>query len=526
MQSPLCILHLEDDAKDAELLQALLESEGIICQVTRVDSQADFLAAIEHGGFDLILADHTLPSFDGFSALKITLEKCPDVPFIFVSGTLGEEVAIEALKIGATDYVLKERLSRIVPAVQRALREAKERAERKRAEEALKKSERQFRALFDQAAVGIAIVTTAGQALESNRKFQQMLGYSAEEFRSLPFAQVTHPDDLEKDQALFTELISGQRDHYQIEKRYYRKDGSVVWGNLTVSLVRDDRGEPLFGIAIVEDITERKRAEERLLQVTQELVERNTELWRLQGELRGVEPLAALGRVTGTIAHELGTPLNSVLGYSQLLAQEPLSDDARESLGVIEAQARRMIDIIQHYLTQTRGAFQRRHPLNMNTLIRETLVLLKPIFHTHLVEVTTGLADTLPVLRGDGASLQRVLINVLTNAVDAMEGGGTVSVVTRGGTFPEAARPGVLVEIRDTGSGIPPELLPRIFELFVTTKASGKGTGLGLALSQEIVKAHGGTIDIRSQVGAGTCVRIFLPTEERSEGAPLTEGRT
>src|SRR5919106_517012 len=134
MHSPLRILHLEDDAKDAELLQAMLEAEGIASHVTRVDSQADFLASIEHGGFDLILTDHTLPSFDGLSALKIALEKCPDVPFIFVSGTLGEEVAIEALKIGATDYILKQRLSRIVPSVRRALREAKERGERKRAE--------------------------------------------------------------------------------------------------------------------------------------------------------------------------------------------------------------------------------------------------------------------------------------------------------------------------------------------------------------------------------------------------------
>src|SRR5262245_31658554 len=134
MESPLRLLHLEDDPKDAELIQAMLETEGIICHVTRVETQADFLVLLEQDGFDLIFADHTLPSFDGLSALKITQEKCPDIPFIFVSGTLGEEVAIEALKIGATDYVLKERLSRIVPSVQRALREAKEKAERKRAE--------------------------------------------------------------------------------------------------------------------------------------------------------------------------------------------------------------------------------------------------------------------------------------------------------------------------------------------------------------------------------------------------------
>ena len=134
MKSPLRILHLEDNPNDADLIQAVLETEGIVSHVTRVETEADFLASLEQGGLDIILADYTLPSFDGLSALKITLEKCPDVPFIFVSGTLGEEVAIDALKIGATDYILKERVSRIVPSVHRALREAKERAERKRAE--------------------------------------------------------------------------------------------------------------------------------------------------------------------------------------------------------------------------------------------------------------------------------------------------------------------------------------------------------------------------------------------------------
>src|SRR5678816_388245 len=121
MSSPLRILHLEDDAKDAELVQALLEGDGIVCQVTRVETGEEFLASLEAGGFDLILADYSLPSFDGPSALQLAVEMRPEVPFIFVSGALGEEVAIEALKIGATDYVLKERLSRTSAAVRRAL---------------------------------------------------------------------------------------------------------------------------------------------------------------------------------------------------------------------------------------------------------------------------------------------------------------------------------------------------------------------------------------------------------------------
>src|ERR1700735_4905542 len=141
MKSPLHIVYLADDPRDAEIVQEALASNGIRCHVRRVDTEADFIASLEQGGFDLILADYTLPSFDGLSALKIAQQNWPHVPLIFVSGTLGEEVAIEALKIGATDYVLKTRLSRIVPSVQRALREAEERTSLSRAEEALRRSE-------------------------------------------------------------------------------------------------------------------------------------------------------------------------------------------------------------------------------------------------------------------------------------------------------------------------------------------------------------------------------------------------
>ena len=141
MNCQLRILYLEDDPKDAEIVLLMLETEGFSCHVTRVDTQVDFCASLERHCFNLILADYTLPSFDGISALKIAAEKRPEVPFIFVSGTLGEEVAIEALTIGATDYVLKTRLSRLVPSVVRALREATERADRKLAEESLRRSE-------------------------------------------------------------------------------------------------------------------------------------------------------------------------------------------------------------------------------------------------------------------------------------------------------------------------------------------------------------------------------------------------
>ena len=154
MAAPLRILHLEDNARDAERIRAALEADGLVSEVMRVQTQADFVAALERR-FDIILADYTLPAFDGLSALKSALHTCPEVPFIFVSGTPGEDVAIEALKVGATDYLLKERLAQIGPSVQRALREAKERGDRQRAEALLAGEKR----LLEMIAKGDALST-------------------------------------------------------------------------------------------------------------------------------------------------------------------------------------------------------------------------------------------------------------------------------------------------------------------------------------------------------------------------------
>jgi C4-dicarboxylate-specific signal transduction histidine kinase len=258
------------------------------------------------------------------------------------------------------------------------------------------------------------------------------------------------------------------------------------------------------------EIVERKRAEQ--------------ELWRLQQEMGRVERLAALGRVTGTIAHELGTPLNSVLGYTQLLAHEQLSESGRRRLNIIETQAQRMEGIIQHYLSHTRGS-PRKREINIKYLVGETLLLLNPIFQQNGVQVMTDLAEPLPMLWGDDASLERVLINLLDNAVNASKEGDRLKIAARTTMASESKRPGIHIEITDNGVGIPAELLPKIFDLFVTTKPSGKGTGLGLVVCQEIVKAHGGTIDIKSQVGQGTTVQIFLPIDAKSGELSVMEER-
>ncbi|MGH9637837.1 MAG: sensor histidine kinase, partial [Candidatus Angelobacter sp.] len=212
------------------------------------------------------------------------------------------------------------------------------------------------------------------------------------------------------------------------------------------------------------EIMERKRAE--------------TELWQLQLEMGRVERLATLGKMTGTIAHELGTPLNSVLGYTQLIARENLPERARRRLGIIETQIHRMRDIIQHYLSRSRGSAPKMQ-IDINDLITETVLLLQPVFQRHGMEVTTAFAESPSPLYGDGVSLQRVLINVLANAVDASREKGRLKISTLASAPAAGKLSGITIEIADDGAGIPSEILPRIFDLFVTTKPVGKGTGLG-----------------------------------------------
>lgn len=263
VKSPLRILYLEDDPKDAELVKAMLETEGVVCQVTRVETRVDFQASLEQDGFDLILADYTLPSFDGISALKIAVEKRPELPFIFVSGTLGEEVAIEALKIGATDYVLKTRLSRIVPSVQRALREGQERAERKCAEEALRRSEAYLTEAQRLSHTGSFGWDVSNGGIYWSRETFQIFEYDpASKVTIEQILQRTHPEDRSAVQQLI-ERVLREREKFDLEHRLQMPDGAVRYVRVVGHPSKDELGSFEF-VGAVTDITERKRAEDDL----------------------------------------------------------------------------------------------------------------------------------------------------------------------------------------------------------------------------------------------------------------------
>jgi PAS domain S-box-containing protein len=263
MPHPLRILSIEDDPKDAKLIQDLLEAEGVVCEVTRVDTQAALVASLEQGGIDLILADYSLPSFDGISALKFAMKACPDVPFIFVSGTLGEEVAIEALKIGAIDYVLKTRLSRLVPSVLRALREATQRAERKRAEEALRQSEAYLAEAQRISHTGsFGWKPSTGEILWSEETFR-IFEYDRTTTPTVELVfQRVHPEDA----AIVKQTIeraSQAGTNFEHEYRLLMPDGSVKYVDVVARALNDESGSVEF-VGAVMDVTAAKQAEETL----------------------------------------------------------------------------------------------------------------------------------------------------------------------------------------------------------------------------------------------------------------------
>jgi PAS domain S-box-containing protein len=263
MRKALRILSIEDDPKDTELIQDLLEAEGIVCEITRVDTQGALLASIEQGGIDLILADYTLPSFDGISALKLALHACPDVPFLFVSGTLGEEVAIEALKIGATDYILKTRLSRLVPAVLRALREATQKVERKQAEESLRQSE-----TYLAEAQRLSRTGSFGWSVFSGEIYWSEETHKIFEYdRAIkPTLQLVleriHPGDRELVQRTFDRAFE-TRENVDFEHRLLMPDGTVKHLHVLAHIVQPSSGK-LEYVGAVMDVTAAKQAEETL----------------------------------------------------------------------------------------------------------------------------------------------------------------------------------------------------------------------------------------------------------------------
>ncbi|MHC0061951.1 response regulator [Nostoc sp. UIC 10890] len=498
-------LLLEDSLLDAELAQAVLTEGGINCELIRVETGADFLAALETEAFDLILADYALPSFDGISALEIARNRCSEVPFIFVSAVLGEELAIEALKNGATDYVLKQRLGRLVPSVQRALREAKERLERKQIEESLQKSEARYRRIVDTSYEGIWMIDSQTQTEYVNQRLSQMLGYAAEEMlgRSI-FDFIDQADDMAVGDKL--EWLKGEGRDLK-EGRLRCKDGSYIWTLISARAILNEQSEFLGAIAMLTDITDRKRTEserDRLLQLEQIARAEAEAANRIKDEFLAV------------LSHELRSPLNPILGWAKLLQMRKFDEILlQKGLETIERNAKLQAQLIEDLLDVSRIL---QGKLNLNMIPVDLVSTIEAAMETvHLaaeaktIQIETMLDPTVGKVLGDSARLQQVFWNLLSNAVKFTGTGGKVNVRL------ECIDTQAQITVSDTGKGIHPDFLPHVFDYFcqgdsTTTRKFG-GLGLGLAIARHLIEMHGGTVWVESlgeDQGASFTVRFPL----------------
>ncbi|MEH1849983.1 MAG: response regulator [Nostoc sp.] len=489
MMNVLRFLLLEDSLLDAELAQAMLTEGGINCELIRVETGADFLAALESETFDLILSDYALPSFDGISALEIARNRTPEVPFIFVSAALGEELAIEALKNGATDYVLKQRLGRLVPSVQRALREAKERRERQRAEESLQKSEAKYRRIVDTSYEGIWMIDSQSRTEFVNQRLSEMLGYGAQEMlgRSI-FDFMDQGDGIVAQKKL--QWLKREGSDLK-EGRLRCKDGSYIWTLISARAILNEHSEFLGAIAMLTDITDRKRTEEerdRLLQLEQVARAEAEAANRIKDEFLAV------------LSHELRSPLNPILGWAKLLQSRKFDEVAlQKALKTIERNAKLQAQLIEDLLDVSRILQGKLNlnmmPVNLASTIEAAMDTVHLAAEAKTIQIQTML-DRMGKVLGDSARLQQVFWNLLSNAVKFTPPEGKVNVRL------ECIDAQAQITVSDTGKGIHPDFLPHVFDYFrqgdsTTTRKFG-GLGLGLAIARHLVEMHGGTVSAES----------------------------
>lgn len=375
--------------------------------------------------------------------------------------------------------------------------------------EELRESVKNYRAIFEYSPVGIVICNEQGRLLQVNPAFARMLGYEVDEMPET-FGNITHSDDMQESMTLFKETVAGTRDGFSIRKRYMRRDGNVLWGNLHVRVVRDEAGAFMYSLAMIEDITERLKLEREMLR------SRNLE---------------SLGALAGGIAHDfnnmLAVMLNNVSVARNML--EPQTPAYGKLLGV-EGKFVHARDLTRQLMTFADGGAPLRQTTSVGSLLEDTV---RFGLSGSGVRVSFGIPSSLWSAKIDAAQISQVINNIVLNAIDAMQGSGMLNVSVENVEIKSGdsllLRPGdyVRLEISDSGPGIPEDVLPRIFDPYYTTKSHG--TGLGLAISYSIVKRHEGYIQADSPPDGGACFTIFLPAtleEEMCNDEPeYTTGR-
>lgn len=538
MADQLHILHLEDNPRDSELMVALLRQAGIDCQVVRVETRERFIDTLRDRRVDVVISDLAVPGFDGISAQAVWQEERPGIPFIFLSGTLGEHVAIERLKEGATDYVLKNWMEKLPTVVRRALREMQERSARQQAQSALQRvntelesrveertaqlsaanralveSERRFFDILDHSPAAIFLKDLDGRYMLVNRSCEDVIGRNRNEIIGntdhdlLPplLAEMYRAHDrqvMDSGQSLDFEEVGAEDD---LQPRVFQT---------SKFLLRDGTGKPYALCGIASDITERKRVEQAMSIARREAERANR----------------AKSDFLSRMSHDLRTPLNAVLGFAQLLDMDNLSADQRESVSQILEAGRHLLDLMNEVLDISRvesgNLSLSPEPVAVAEIIDQVVKLMRPLGARRQIDVQAlpTTADDRHV-RADRQRLNQILLNLMSNAVKYNREGGRVTVSC------EDIGARVRISVTDTGAGIRREKLALLFTPFERLGADRmgvEGTGLGLALSRGLAEAMGGTLGVNSEIDRGSTFWIELDRAAAAtpeDAPPLRETR-
>ncbi len=379
---------------------------------------------------------------------------------------------------------------------------------RRDAQRSLEEAEERFRRAFDDAPIGMALVGLDGSWLRVNASLCQILGYSEPDLLELKFQDLAHLDELEASIDRARDLLEGKCRSYKHEKRYLRGDGTYLWAMLSISLVRDAGDVPLYFVAQIEDVNDRKLAEAetaRLLEREREHVER----------LRAVD--AMKDEFVASVSHELRTPLTSIKGYLELVLDGDageLNEEQRGYLATVDRNSERLLGLVGDLLFVAQSDAGRLElifdDVDLATVVHESVESARPSAAAKRIRLELS-ADELPLLRGDRARLAQLLDNLVSNALKFTPEGGTVTVSLAHGDGR------AVLEVRDTGIGIPAAEQEQLFERFFRARGATdraiQGTGLGLSIARTIAEGHGGTIGFESVVGVGTAFRVELPLD-------------
>lgn len=494
---PLRLLIAEDNPDDLALCLRELKKSRICMDPETAFTRQEFARKLRESRFDVVISDYRMKGWTGMDALAAVREAAPDVPVILLSGTLGDELAVECLKLGMTDYVLKDNLARLPSAIIRAHEEAALRVAEAQAVVALRESEARYRGLVTNATYGMYWVTGEGHLLFVNPALVHMLGYDSEQnLLAVKDSHVLYVDPVVRDHVHAEYSRQGRVDAI-VEWR--RKDAKTISVRLNGRQVKDpSHSDPCVEV-IAEDVTERLQLEKQLIQA---------------------QKFEAIGQLAGGIAHDFNNMIGAIIGWADLGIEEadPNSRVYRH-FEKVRQQADRAAALTKQLLAFARRQILEPRTIDLNQVAVETLGLLENVIGSN-IEIKASFASDLAVVRADPVQIEQVLMNLCINARDAMPNGGSLVVETASVSLdrefcarePQAhASSYAMLSVADTGTGIDRATLDRIFDPFFTTKELGKGTGLGLAMVDGIVSQHGGFMQVRSELGRGSTFRAYFP---------------